>query len=109
MGGPMNKRSVPRRSLAGLAFLVALGVLLAFAVPALADYLGPDRTVSTWVWERLQCNYQAVYDPAGSGWYGCSLELYASPSSGCPSTGSVVGYFNTDYCSGWPDDCGNHW
>src|SRR3990170_1567181 len=102
MGGPMNKRPVPRRSLAGLAFLLALGLLLTFAVPALADYLGPNRTVSTWVWERLQCNYQAVYDEPGPGWYGCTLQLHASPSSGCPSTGSVAGDFTPSVC-GWAE------
>src|SRR3989337_4440015 len=102
MGGPMNKRSVPRRSLAGLAFLLVLGLLLAFAGPALADSLGPDRTVSVWQWERLRCDYQAVYDPAGSGWYGCTLQLYASPDTGCPSTSSVAGDFPPSVC-GWTE------
>ena len=96
----MNKRSVPRRSLAGLAFILALGLLLVFAVPALADYLGPNRTVSVWQWERLQCHYEAVYDPPDGPWVGCTLELYASPDSGCPSTSSVAGYFTPSAC-GW--------
>src|SRR3990170_4158377 len=102
MGGPMNRRSVPRRTLAGLAFILALGLLLVFAAPALADYLGPDRTVSVWQWERLRCDYQAVYDPPGSGWYGCTLELYSSPDTGCPSTSSVAGYFTPSVC-GWTE------
>src|SRR3990172_10654860 len=107
MGGRLNRRSVPRRTLAGLAFILALGLLLVFAAPALADYLGPDRTVSVWQWERLRCDYQAVYDPPGSGWYGCTLELYSSPHTGCASTRSVAGYFNTTVCEGWPGDCGS--
>jgi hypothetical protein len=85
-----------------------LGILLAFAVPARADYVGPNRTVSAWVWERLQCDYQAVYDPPGTGWFGCTLQLLASPNSGCPSTGSVVGYFTASAC-GWSQDyCANY-
>src|SRR3990170_526682 len=105
----MTTSPVPRRTLAGLAFLLGLTLLLAIAVPALAEYLGPNRTVSTWVWERLQCNYQAVYDPPypppAPPWYGCTLQLYASPDSGCPSTGSVAGYFNPTVCEGWPGSC----
>jgi hypothetical protein len=63
----MTTSSLPRRGLAGIALLLALVLLFALVVPALADYLGPNRTVSTWVWERLQCSCQAVYDEPGPG------------------------------------------
>ena len=44
----MGRLSVPGHRLAGLAFLLAFGLILTLAVPALADYLGPNRTVSVW-------------------------------------------------------------
>ena len=59
----MSGRKFPRRLLAGLVFVGAL----AAAVPAFADYLGPNRTVTTWVWRRLHCHYQDVYGPSGPG------------------------------------------
>lgn len=102
----MRKRSGPRLWLAGLASMLVFGAALAAALPALADYLGPNRTVTTWEWRRLRCHYQAVYDPPGPPspgqppWYGCTLELYYTPDSSCPSTSSVVGYFTTQAC-GW--------
>jgi hypothetical protein len=83
-------------------FLIIAGVaagLLAVAIPALADYLGPNRSVSTWTMERLVCDYQAVYDPPGVGWYGCSLTLYKPPDGACPT--NVDGYFTSSAC-GWP-------
>jgi len=85
-------------------FLIIAGIvagLLAVAIPALADYLGPDRAVSTWTMERLVCDYQAVYDPPGVGWYGCTLTLYETPDGACDSPGSVAGYFTSSAC-GWP-------
>jgi len=97
----MDTLSSPRHRLAGLAFLLALGVGLVMTVPVLADYLGPDRTVTTWEWRRLLCHYEAVYNPPGAGWYGCTLDLYNTPASSCPSTGDVVGYFTPSACS-WP-------
>jgi hypothetical protein len=83
-----------------IASLILLVVLLTAGV-VWADYIGPQRTVTTRVWRRLHCHYQAIYDPPGGGWYGCYLDLYQEPASSCPSTGSVVGYFNPTYCS-WP-------
>ncbi len=89
---------LPRRAI--LSFLVfVLGAFL--ALPALADHIGPHRTVSTWVWERLACHYEAVYDPPGAGWYGCTLDLVGPPDSTCDSTSSVRSYFNSAAC-GWP-------
>jgi len=98
----MDTLSGPRHRLAGLAFLVALGVLMALAAPALADYLGPDRTAAVWERERLQRHYEAVYDPPGVGWYGCTLDLYDTPDTSCPSTGSVTTLFKSTGCPGWP-------
>ncbi|HSR47944.1 MAG TPA: hypothetical protein VLL77_08140 [Anaerolineales bacterium] len=80
----------------GLLLLAALAV----GIPVLADYTGPDRVVSTFVWERKVCDYQAVYDPPGPGWYGCSLTLYESPDGRCDT--NVGGYFNPTACVGWP-------
>jgi hypothetical protein len=73
------------------------------AVPGMADYLGPNRTVTTYVWKRLHCHYQAIYDPPGAGWYGCYLDLYQTPDSTCPSVGSVVPYFSPTDCN-WPSN-----
>ena len=52
----MGRLSSPRHRLAGLAFLLAFAVLLAVAVPALADYLGPDRRVVEMVEVRAPAN-----------------------------------------------------
>jgi hypothetical protein len=101
----MDTLSSPRHRLAGLAFLLALGVGLIMTVPALADYLGPDRTVSVWAWERLRCHYEAVYDPSGVGWFGCTLDLNDTPDASCPLTGSVTALFNPTGCPGWPGSC----
>ena len=82
-------------------FLIITGVaagLLAVAIPALADYLGPDRSVSTWTMERLVCDYQAVYDPPGGGYYGCGLTLYEPPDGTCES--NVDAYFTSSACAG---------
>jgi hypothetical protein len=81
--------------------LVVLLFVVAVVLPVMADYLGPNRTVTTYVWERLHCHYQAIYDPPGAGWYGCYLDLYQTPDSSCPSTSSVAGYFTPTDCS-WP-------
>jgi hypothetical protein len=92
---PSKKRSV-RRILAVLAAVVtSLGV----AIPVLAAYLGPNRTVVTHSLERKQCVYTADGDYGGQHW-GCHMSLYFTPSGTCP--GSVdPGYFNTKAC-GWP-------
>jgi len=87
-------------------FLIIAGIaagLLAVAIPALADYLGPDRSVSTWTMERLVCEYQAVYDPPGGGYFGCSLTLYEPPDGTCES--NVDAYFTSSAC-GWPAGIG---
>ncbi|MCJ7708670.1 MAG: hypothetical protein MUO38_13775 [Anaerolineales bacterium] len=52
----MGRLSSPRHRLAGLAFLLALGVGLVMTVPALADYLGPDRHVVDMVEVRAPAN-----------------------------------------------------
>ncbi|MCJ7708438.1 MAG: hypothetical protein MUO38_12570 [Anaerolineales bacterium] len=52
----MDTLSGPRHRLAGLAFLLALGVGLVMTVPALAEYLGPDRHVVEMVEVRAPAN-----------------------------------------------------
>lgn len=85
---------------------IVLGVLLAFGtltlvVSALADYTGPNRDISTSVWQRLVCDYQAEYDePGPGGFYSCTLTLYEPPDGRCP--GNVGSYFNSTACVGWP-------
>ena len=87
-------------------FLVVVGLaagLLAVAVPALADFTGPDRDLSTWSWQRRQCDYQAEYDePGPGGYYSCTLRLYRPPEANCPSGSNVGDYFNSTACVGWP-------
>jgi hypothetical protein len=87
---PMNKLRI---------FLLSLLVLLAGIAAGLYSYTGPNRSVTTASWERKACHYQAVYDPPGPGYYGCSLTLYTQPDSGCP--GNTAGYFTASAC-GWP-------
>ncbi|MEW6568782.1 MAG: hypothetical protein AB1449_11585, partial [Chloroflexota bacterium] len=88
-----------RTRLGAAAAALATAAALLLVWPALADYLGPNRTVTTWVWRRLRCHYEAVYDPPGTGWYGCTLDLYDTPDSSCPSSSEVVGYFTPSACS----------
>ncbi|MBM2844077.1 MAG: Ig-like bact protein [Anaerolineales bacterium] len=78
--------------------LLTVGAL-SLAGAALADYTGPDRDISTFSWERLVCDYQAVYDPPGAGYYGCGLTLYEPPDGNCES--NVDDYFTSSAC-GWP-------
>lgn len=85
-----------------LPLVAVAAALFVCIVPSLADYSGPDRTVTTWSWERKVCEYQAVYDPPGAGWYGCTLELYEPPDGNCPSTSQAAGYFTASACS-WPE------
>ncbi|MEW6569511.1 MAG: hypothetical protein AB1449_15375 [Chloroflexota bacterium] len=73
----------PRARLCGAAAALATAAALFVVWPALADYLGPNRTVTTWVWRRLRCHYQATYDPPGPGWWGCRLDLYEPPDGSC--------------------------
>ena len=95
----MNKKQT-------LAFMLV--VFFVITGIAASDYIGPNRSITTYVLERLQCNYtvDATYTdysvvPPTSSHYGCHLTLYASPSGGCPSAGSTTGYFTTSAC-GWP-------
>jgi len=94
--------SFTQRSLFVAGLLIGL---LALAAPVLADHIGPHRTVPSFVWKRLACHYQAVHDPPGPGFFGCTLDLYEPPGGLCASTGSVVGLFNPAVCSGWPGSC----
>jgi hypothetical protein len=88
-----------------LLSLIVLAVSLVTVTVVLADYLGPDRTTTTIVWRRLRCSYQAEHDESGpGGYYSCTLSMYRAPSAGCPSTGSVTGYFTKSAC-GWPKSC----
>jgi hypothetical protein len=86
-------------------FTTALTLLLSLliVVPFLADYIGPDRTETIYVNRRLRCHYEAVYDPAGPGYYSCTMNLYYPPGSSCPS--NVASYFNPTACVGWSDSC----
>jgi hypothetical protein len=83
-------------------FLILAGLLaalLAVTIPALADYLGPNRSVSSSTMERLVCDYSAVYDPPGAGYYGCGLTLYEAPDGTCDSN---VDSLLTSSACGWP-------
>ncbi|MFH2103332.1 MAG: hypothetical protein ABIJ39_08265 [Chloroflexota bacterium] len=102
-GKPHLKVIISAASLA-LALLLAFPVLADYPSSPLRDYLGPNRTVTIWNWERRVCRYQAVYDPSGPGYFACSLELYYTPSSSCPATGSVAGFFNPVSCVGWSEN-----
>ena len=60
-------------------------------------------------WQRRVARYVAVYDPAGPGYYACSLELYFPPSQSAPSLNDVAPFFNPDprACGpSWPGTCG---
>lgn len=93
---------------------IAAGILLSLvAVGVAADYLGPDRTRSIWVWQRRQCHYQAVYIPptpaSSPSYYACQLYLYYEADASCPAAGSTAPYFNNDdhACgASWPGTCG---
>ncbi|NIS81035.1 MAG: hypothetical protein GTO14_12690 [Anaerolineales bacterium] len=63
---PTDRNSKLQLQRLGLPFLVALLSLLV-VVPALADFLGPDRTVTTFVNRRKRCRYVATHDPPGPG------------------------------------------
>lgn len=82
-------------------FPIVLFLMLGMFSIVYAAYTGPNR--STYVsdvhtyWERKHCTYEAWYDPAGTGWYGCHADNYTSPDSGCP------GFSNwTNSACGWP-------
>ncbi|MBA3074631.1 MAG: hypothetical protein FP831_13600 [Anaerolineae bacterium] len=80
-----------------IVFLLMIGT---FGV-VYATYTGPNRSTYvsnvTTYWERKHCSYEAWYDPAGTGWWGCHADNYTSPNSGCP------GFSNwTNSACGWP-------
>jgi len=82
-------------------FPVVLFLMLGMFTVVYAAYTGPNRStyisdVNTY-WERKHCSYEAWYDPAGTGWWGCHADNYTSPDSGCP------GFSNwTNSACGWP-------
>ncbi len=82
-----------------VTFLLGL-LILAFGVawPVLADYLGPDRDYTYFVWERSTCTYLAT-KPGGS----CSLTLYYPPHD-CVAASLTAGFFNNA-----PTACGAAW
>jgi len=82
---------------------LAVLVLLVYTVNAV--YIGPHRTETRTLWERRNCHYQAVYDPPGPGSFGCYLDQYIAPSSGCSSPSGIADYFNPTVCTSWPGSC----
>lgn len=88
-----------------VAIGICLGLLVTCTIVAAAVFTGPNRSETRIVWERKDCHYQAVYDPPGPGSYGCYLDMYFSPTSGCPSESSIADYFNPAVCSSWPGSC----
>ena len=94
----MNHMRITKRSRRVATLLVVLLSLL-IVVPVLADYIGPDRTETTYVNRRRHCHYVAQYtDPDDGRNYYCTLDLYRPPSDSCPS--NVAGYFVVSTC-GW--------
>jgi hypothetical protein len=85
------------------AFLLSLLVLFTIG-SASFDYLGPDRTRTSYVLQRKHCFYTADMNYGGTH-YGCHLNLYTTPDGTCPSAGSTTGYFSASECS-WPVSCG---
>jgi hypothetical protein len=100
-GGHMKK---------SLSYLISLFVLFAAGAGNLYDYLGPDRTRTSYVLQRKHCFYTAdamIPTPYPSGPlspYGCHLNLYTTPDASCPAAGSTVGYFTVSQCN-WPASC----
>jgi hypothetical protein len=88
-----------------ISYLLSLLVLFTIGAGS-SDYLGPDRTRTTYVLQRQECYYTAdgVYTdytktPPTNTHYGCHVYLYTTTDSSCPS--SAAGYFNPGPC-GWP-------
>lgn len=82
------------KRLAGIAAGVLVGLV---ASSVAADYLGPERTASIWVWQRRECHYQAYLWPNSY----CQLYLYDAPDTTCPSAGSTAPYFNNHPNAFW--------
>jgi choline-glycine betaine transporter len=61
-------RKKPALSRTTIVLAVALATLFNAVGLVYADYTGPlNRTTTTSSWERRQCSYLAIYDPAGPG------------------------------------------
>ena len=89
-----------------LPLCISTIILIATAATVVrADYIGPNRTVTTTEWRRRVCRYRAVYDPPGSGSYSCTLRLYQTPGSSCNAANSAATYFNPTSCAGWTFSC----
>ncbi len=88
-----------------LAIVVSIILCGGMVLTVGAAYTGPNRTETRTYWERRNCHYQAVYDPPGPGSYGCYLDLFVSPDSGCPSSSGMGDYFNPAVCTSWPGSC----
>lgn len=84
---------------------MSLAVLVLLVCTVNAVYVGPHRTETRSLWERRNCHYQAVYDPPGPGSFGCYLDQYVAPSSGCSSPSGMADYFNPAVCTSWPGSC----
>jgi len=87
------------------SFMMSLILLVGIIYVAAAAYTGPNRIEMRTLWERRNCHYQAVYDPPGPGSYGCYLDQYVAPASGCPSPGGMADYFNPAVCTSWLGSC----
>jgi len=79
--------------------LISLFFLLIIVGVVWAQAPGPNRTTTTTVWRRKHCSYRA----SDSGYF-CTLDLYYTPSSSCPSASATEPWFNAGRC-GWPFDC----
>jgi hypothetical protein len=85
---------------------LAFSIVVFFVITGIgaSDYLGPNRSTTTYSYERKQCYYTAN-GTYGGNLYGCHLNLYTTPDGGCPSPS---GLFTSSAC-GWPAgvDCGS--
>ena len=95
-----------------MLFRLVPGLLLIMTVTAvaLANYTGPNRTITTTTWQRRVARYLAVYDPSGPGYYSCTLELYFPPDQSAPPPQDVAPFFNPDPLAcgpTWPGTCGS--
>jgi len=97
MGMKIKKMIIKYSNILAIALMLFVGVVGA----AIADYTGPDRTVTTYttIWERRRCVTLAECDPAGTAYYSCTITLYTTPSGGCSA--AADSYFTASACS-WP-------
>jgi hypothetical protein len=86
-----------------ISFLLSIFVLFTVGAAGSYDYLGPNRSTTTYVLQRKACYWTAdgVY---GGIHYGCHATTYAAPDADCPS---AAGLWNSGPC-GWPNgvNCG---